>query len=113
MPFDFLEHDHLLVVDLADDDPLEFHLDRHARLTFGHRAGTKPDYRALRQKGSSTANYNRTTPNHPEVLSGWSSRYHMPDAPAKFRIRLINFIGTLPGTIRDACIDVADNSPKA
>ena len=32
---DFLEHDDLLLVDLADDDPLQLHLDRHGSLAFG------------------------------------------------------------------------------
>src|SRR5262249_7344562 len=32
--FHFLEHDHLLIMDLADNDPLQFHLDRHCSLSF-------------------------------------------------------------------------------
>src|SRR6266404_1661641 len=39
---DFLEVDHLLIVDLADDDPGQFHRDGHGGLSLGVFAGTGP-----------------------------------------------------------------------
>src|SRR3954452_22289696 len=33
-PIDFLKVDHLLIVDLADDDPRQFHRDGHGGLSF-------------------------------------------------------------------------------
>jgi hypothetical protein len=35
-PFHLLQRDHLLLVDLADDDPLEFHLDGHGGHAFAN-----------------------------------------------------------------------------
>src|SRR5208337_1068532 len=40
--FHFFQHDYLLIVDLADDDPFQFHLDRHGSLTFRWRSCTVP-----------------------------------------------------------------------
>src|SRR5262249_25569919 len=66
--FHFLQHDDLLVVDFADNDPLQFHLDLHGRpsLASSRRSkdgpprhalpiGIKPDshYRTRKRKGSS------------------------------------------------------------
>src|SRR5258708_87100 len=56
---DLLEHDHLLLVDFADDDPLPLDLDRHGCLAFRlPRAGVgwiglKGDYRSTGRSGSS------------------------------------------------------------
>jgi hypothetical protein len=34
LAIDFAEHDHLLLMDLIDDDPFQFHLHRHGGLDF-------------------------------------------------------------------------------
>src|SRR3954452_1582798 len=41
-PIDFLKIDHLLIVDLADDDPRQFHRDGHGGVSLSENMNSRP-----------------------------------------------------------------------